>query len=344
MVAALRSGEIDSAHARARRRVRPAPGGRRRSTTVEGNQGGVRRVRAQRRRRPQEGPSRRSRTRSCARRSRTRSTSRRSSTASQRGLGEPADTMSPSANPAWMPEIPDDEQFDFDLDKANALLDEAGYEDTDGDGVREMPGGGQPLQHALRGALREPRLAADRRVHHRLAEGDRDRDDAEGLRRRPAHRGDRQGRLRHVRVGLDAVRRPGPDAVVLHLRPGRAGPRRPDRTTTTTRTSATRSTTSSTSSRRSSSTPTSGWRSCTRCSTRFYEHGVYVALYTYPRPAGLPDRPVRGLGARSRRRPGPVLFSNTSPSYATLKPCRRRTGGRGAAAAAADDGGGGGAG
>ena len=45
-----------------------------------------------------------------------------------------------------MPEIPDDQKFEFDLDKANALLDEAGYEDTDGDGVREMPGGGQPLK------------------------------------------------------------------------------------------------------------------------------------------------------------------------------------------------------
>jgi peptide/nickel transport system substrate-binding protein len=34
----------------------------------------------------------------------------------------------------------------FDLDAANSLLDEGGYEDTDGDGVREMPGGGEPLE------------------------------------------------------------------------------------------------------------------------------------------------------------------------------------------------------
>jgi peptide/nickel transport system substrate-binding protein len=61
------------------------------------------------------------------------------------GLGAPAETMSPSANPAWIPELSDDERFAFDLDEARRILDEAGYEDTDGDGVREMPGGGQPV-------------------------------------------------------------------------------------------------------------------------------------------------------------------------------------------------------
>ena len=59
-----------------------------------------------------------------------------------RGIGEPAQAMSVSADSKWLPEIPADEQFDFNLDKANQILDDAGYEDTDGDGVREMPGGG----------------------------------------------------------------------------------------------------------------------------------------------------------------------------------------------------------
>ena len=69
-----------------------------------------------------------------------------------RGLGTPAEAVSPSANPAWTPEIPEDQRFAFDLDLANQMLDEAGYEDTDGDGIREMPGGGQPLN--LRYAVR----------------------------------------------------------------------------------------------------------------------------------------------------------------------------------------------
>lgn len=61
------------------------------------------------------------------------------------GIGAPALTFSPSPDTSWLPEIPVDEQYAFDLDEANRILDEAGYEDTNGDGVREMPGGGDPL-------------------------------------------------------------------------------------------------------------------------------------------------------------------------------------------------------
>ena len=62
-----------------------------------------------------------------------------------RGLGEPAEAVSPSANPDWIPDIPEDQRFDFDLEKSKQILEDAGYKDTDGDGIREMPGGGQPL-------------------------------------------------------------------------------------------------------------------------------------------------------------------------------------------------------
>jgi peptide/nickel transport system substrate-binding protein len=61
------------------------------------------------------------------------------------GIGEPALTFSPSPDPTWLPDIPVEEQYTFDLDKANQILDDAGYADTNGDGVREMPGGGEPL-------------------------------------------------------------------------------------------------------------------------------------------------------------------------------------------------------
>ncbi|MBM2822823.1 MAG: bac 5 protein [Thermoleophilia bacterium] len=61
------------------------------------------------------------------------------------GIGAPALTFSPSPDTTWLADIPVEEQYTFDIDKANQILDDAGYEDTDGDGVREMPGGGEPL-------------------------------------------------------------------------------------------------------------------------------------------------------------------------------------------------------
>ena len=79
------------------------------------------------------------------------------------GLGKPAEMLSASPNPAWTPEVPRRPEFTFDLDEANQILDDAGYKDTDGDGIREMPGGGQPLKfrYAVRsegntGAVRRP--------------------------------------------------------------------------------------------------------------------------------------------------------------------------------------------
>jgi peptide/nickel transport system substrate-binding protein len=67
------------------------------------------------------------------------------------GHAAPLETMSPSANPSWIPEIPEDDVFDYDPDQANQILDDAGYLDTDGDGVREMPDGTNPiiLRHAV---------------------------------------------------------------------------------------------------------------------------------------------------------------------------------------------------
>jgi peptide/nickel transport system substrate-binding protein len=62
------------------------------------------------------------------------------------GLGKPAEVLSVSPDPAWTPAVPPEDQYTFDLAKAKQILDDAGYKDTDGDGIREMPGGGRPLQ------------------------------------------------------------------------------------------------------------------------------------------------------------------------------------------------------
>lgn len=51
----------------------------------------------------------------------------------------------PGKNGAWYQDIPADLRFDYAPDKANEVLDEAGYLDTDNDGIREMPDGTNPL-------------------------------------------------------------------------------------------------------------------------------------------------------------------------------------------------------
>lgn len=61
------------------------------------------------------------------------------------GIGTPRDTLGVSPNTEWNPEIPDDQQLNYDPATANQLLDEGGYLDTNGDGVREMPDGSRSL-------------------------------------------------------------------------------------------------------------------------------------------------------------------------------------------------------
>ena len=59
------------------------------------------------------------------------------------GLGSPGLTLIPDSLGVYYNDQLED--YAYDLDQANQILDDAGYLDTDGDGVREMPGGGEPL-------------------------------------------------------------------------------------------------------------------------------------------------------------------------------------------------------
>ena len=61
------------------------------------------------------------------------------------GHGEMLETVSASADPKWLPEIPEENRFTYDPELANQILDDAGYLDTDDDGVREMPDGTNPI-------------------------------------------------------------------------------------------------------------------------------------------------------------------------------------------------------
>jgi peptide/nickel transport system substrate-binding protein len=62
-----------------------------------------------------------------------------------RGHGEVGETIVPAFSTEYHYEPSQEELYNFDIDEANSMLDDAGYKDTDGDGVREMPGGGDPL-------------------------------------------------------------------------------------------------------------------------------------------------------------------------------------------------------
>jgi len=59
------------------------------------------------------------------------------------GFGSPGTVVIPPYATRWRAEP--EEPIAYDPEEANRILDEAGYLDTDDDGVREMPNGGQPL-------------------------------------------------------------------------------------------------------------------------------------------------------------------------------------------------------
>jgi peptide/nickel transport system substrate-binding protein len=62
-----------------------------------------------------------------------------------KGYGSPGDTMISPTQAFWRWD-PGDEEVAWDIDGANQLLDDAGYADSDEDGIRNMPGGGENLE------------------------------------------------------------------------------------------------------------------------------------------------------------------------------------------------------
>ena len=65
------------------------------------------------------------------------------------GTATTGDTIIRPASAFWHLDIPADEEFPYSPDDANALLEQAGYVDTDGDGVREDPSTGEPLRMTI---------------------------------------------------------------------------------------------------------------------------------------------------------------------------------------------------
>ncbi len=62
------------------------------------------------------------------------------------GDAEPGDTVVRPASTFWHLDIPAADEIQYDPEAAKQTLDQAGYVDTDGDGVREDPATGDPLE------------------------------------------------------------------------------------------------------------------------------------------------------------------------------------------------------
>lgn len=76
------------------------------------------------------------------------------------GLGKPGLTLIPDGLGAWYNDTLID--YQYDVAKANQILDDAGYKDTNGDGIREMPDGSRPLTFRLNwpsDSIEDPRMA-----------------------------------------------------------------------------------------------------------------------------------------------------------------------------------------
>jgi len=78
----------------------------------------------------------------------------------QLGFAAPGLTLIPDGLGHWYNNTIKD--YSYDVAKANSILDQAGYKDTNGDGIREMPDGSRPLTFKLQwpsDSIDDPRLA-----------------------------------------------------------------------------------------------------------------------------------------------------------------------------------------
>lgn len=73
-----------------------------------------------------------------------------------RGYGTVGSTPIAPVYPYWHWEPPPGDAIGYDPAKANEILDEAGYIDTNGDGIREAPNGGAPLHLRLFDSVQDP--------------------------------------------------------------------------------------------------------------------------------------------------------------------------------------------
>jgi peptide/nickel transport system substrate-binding protein len=228
----------------------------------------------------------------------------------------------------------DGQRYDFDLAKARQILDDAGYKDTNGDGIREMPGGGralkfryavrsegnagEPTAELISGWLRQIGIATTQKVYDDsrlttvIGKGDYDLfvwgwtpfvdpDPMLSYFTCDQVSSDPKDAENYYNDANWCDKQY--DALYKQQKVERNRAKRMD--------------------------------IVHQMLTRFYEAAVYDVLYTYPDTQAYRKDKFTGW-IRQPENTGPVIFSNTSPSYANLKPVvASATGGGGG-----DDGGG----
>ena len=221
MVAALKTGRARRRPGHPGERVQPAQE-RRQHRDDRGLSGRLQRDRDQRRRRPEEAAPGAARPEGAqGDRARDRQADDRRPRA--RRPRHARETISPSPNPNWIPEIPARTSCSSSISPRPTRSSTTPATRTPtATAFARCPDGGEPLNLTYMVRSDGETGAEDRRVRHAAGS----RRSASARRRRSPTTAEltddhRQGRLRHVRVGLDAVRRPGPDALVLHLQPDR---------------------------------------------------------------------------------------------------------------------------
>ena len=213
--------------------------------------------------------------------------------------------------------------FDFDLAEAKQILDARRLQGHNGDGIREMPGGGKPLRlrYAVRSRVGD--RPTGRRVRHRVAEGHRDRDDA----RRPTDdsqltevigKGDYDLFVWGWTPFVD------PDPMLSYFTCGQVSQDPKDPTNYYNDASWCDKTYGAMYEQQNVELDPAKRRAIVQqMLTRFYEPATYVALYTSPTCRPTAPTSTRA-GSRQPAETGPVLFYNSSPTYANLAAGRRR--------------------
>ena len=196
------------------------------------------------------------------------------------------------------------------------------------------PAAAQPLNFSLLRPLGRRDRARDRRVRNRLAARDRDRHDA---RRWPTTASSPtiigKGDYDMFAWGWTPFVDPDPMLSLLHLRPGVERPGGPDELLQRRELLRPGVRQALRAAEGRARRATSGRRSSTRCSPASSSPGRYHVLYTEPETQAYVKDRFEGF-VRQPAEIGPVLYSNTSPSYAQLKPVSASSGDD-------DDGGGG---